>query len=72
MRKVRRQLGTKFVCRVELILKNCDGEPSLLLPAVPDHRFLSRELFVAWLDLLSLQAGAGIALQGLITQADIA
>ena len=40
-----------------------DGGPFLLLPAVLDLRPLVREAY-----LVSLPVGAGIALQGLITQ----
>ena len=42
-----------------------DVEPFLLLPAVLDLRPLVREPY-----LVSLPVGAGIALQGLVTQVD--
>ena len=42
-------------------------EPFLLLPAVLDLRPLAR-----WTYLVSLPVGAGIALQGLVTQIHIA
>ena len=45
-----------------------DIEPFLLRPAEPELRVLVKELFLARPCLLSLQVGAGIALQELILE----
>ena len=52
----------------QIDMNNSDVESFLLPPAVPDFCFLIRELFIAGPYLLSVHVGAGIALQGLITQ----
>ena len=48
-----------------------DVEPFLLRPAAPHLSAIFKALFLTRPYLLSLQVGAGIALQGLITQVDI-
>ena len=53
---------------VDFNRNNLDVESFLLFPAVPDLRILVREQFRVKSYVFSLQVGAGIALQGLITR----
>ena len=67
VRGLRKQIHGKYKFRDKLC-KIYDVEPFLLLLAEPDARVLVWELFLARLWLISLQVGAGMALQGPITQ----
>ena len=61
----------KFHVRDTLIRKNFNVDAFLRLSAEPDIRAPAKEPFLAVPIPLSLQVGAGTALQGLITQVGI-